>query len=308
MKKIFLTILINLLSTIAFSQAETDAEIQAKMDSVEKSFTYEYGTIHLKNDIGQVVIPEGFKYLNAEQAERVIVDFWGNPRSENLTLGLILPKSQGIMNENGYAFNIQYDAIGHVKDDDAGDINYEELLQEMQKDANEENKKREKEGYPAIKIMGWAAKPFYDKEKKILHWAKEIQFAGQESNILNYNIRILGRKGVLVLNAIATMPNFASVQKDIPQIAGIVQFSAGNTYKDFNPSVDQVATWTIGGLVAGKVLAKVGFFAMLLKFWKIIAVAVAGAFGLVWKKMRGAKEEPASKPVMQTETKTESEV
>jgi uncharacterized membrane-anchored protein len=60
---------------------------------------------------------------------------------------------------------------------------------------------------------------------------------------------------------------------------------------DYLPDVDDVATWTIGGLVAGKLLAKAGFFVLILKFWKIIAVAVAGFGGAIWKWFKGRKED-----------------
>jgi uncharacterized membrane-anchored protein len=36
-----------------------------------------------------------------------------------------------------------------------------------------------------------------------MYWAKEINFGGDSENTLNYNIRVLGRKGVLLLNFIA---------------------------------------------------------------------------------------------------------
>jgi hypothetical protein len=38
-----------------------------------------------------------------------------------------------------------------------------------------------------------------------LYWARELKFGEQPVNTLNYNIRVLGRKGVLVLNFIANM-------------------------------------------------------------------------------------------------------
>jgi uncharacterized membrane-anchored protein len=269
------------------SVAAMMAVVNAQMDSIEKSFTYQTGTIQLKGGIGTLQVPAGFKYLDAAQAERVLTDLWGNPKGNSLTLGLLLPDSTGVLNDNSYAFNIEYDEIGYVKDDDADDINYEELLAEMQKETNEVNAERTRMGYPAISLLGWASAPYYDKERKILHWAKEVKFGDAEVNTLNYNVRILGRKGVLVLNAIASMPQLDMVKKDLPRVMDIVKFSDGNQYKDFNPDIDNVAAWTIGGLVAGKVLAKVGFFALILKFWKIIAVAVAGFGGFLWKKIRG---------------------
>ncbi|MDZ4667164.1 MAG: DUF2167 domain-containing protein [bacterium] len=57
-----------------------------------------------------------------------------------------------------------------------------------------------------------------------------------------------------------------------------------------NQGFDNVAAITIGGLVAGKVLAKVGFFAIMLKFWKLLALAAAGLFGAFWKKITGKKD------------------
>ncbi|MFY9311444.1 MAG: DUF2167 domain-containing protein [Bacteroidia bacterium] len=288
MKKAFLVVITAFASTFGFSQ---DENYQLQIDSIEKSFTYEHGTVTLRNGIGNIEIPTGFKYLEPVQAEKVLVDLWGNPRSPDITLGLILPEHQGILSDSGYVFNVQYDEIGYVKDDDADEIDYDELLTQMQQETEEENQERVRQNYEPITIVGWAAKPFYDKDKKILHWAKEVKFGNNEINTLNYNIRVLGRKGVIVLNAIASMPHLPMVQKDINKVLTIVKFNEGLKYENFDSSIDEVAAWTIGGLVAGKVLAKVGFLALILKFWKLIALAVAGFFGAFWKKFKKKKEE-----------------
>lgn len=283
MKKIILGLFLTF-APFAYSQADNE---QAVIDSIEKSFTYKHGVIELENGIGKINIPNGFKYLDGKQAERVLVDLWGNPKSENLSMGLILPENEGVLSESGYVFNIQYDPIGYVKDDDADDIDYDELLTQMKEDAKTENEERKAQGFEPITIVGWAAKPFYDKDKKTLHWAKEIKFGSQPVNTLNYNIRILGRKGVLVLNAIATTKELPLVQKDINKVLAMVQFNDGHKYEDFDSSVDEVAAWTIGGLVAGKVLAKAGFFAILLKFGKLIVLGIVAAFGAFRKKIAG---------------------
>ncbi|WP_207426139.1 DUF2167 domain-containing protein [Pedobacter sp. SYSU D00535] len=289
MKKILLLFLAFLIhQTVLAQQEDTD---QKFVDSVEKSFKYQYGVIKLGNGIGSISVPKGFKYLEPVQAEKVLTDYWGNPKGENLTLGLLLREDQNILDAGGYVFNIQYDEIGYVKDDDADDIDYDELLKEIQEETKEENKEREKAGYEPVTIVGWAAKPFYDKDRKILHWAKEAKFGKATENTLNYNIRVLGRKGVLVLNAIASMGNLAQVQKDVPQVLNIVQFEEGFTYADFNPDLDEVATWTIGGLVAGKVLAKTGILVMLFKFWKFILIGLAAVAGPIWRRITGRKEE-----------------
>jgi uncharacterized membrane-anchored protein len=293
------------LLTIAFAMlmlvVQAQDSLKTQIDSIENSFSYEHGTIQLRNGIGKIVIPPGFKYLNAAQSEKVLVDYWGNPKEADMTMGMILPEDQSVMAESGYVFNVEYNEIGFVKDDDADDINYDDLLKDLQKETEEANAERLKEGYDAITFVGWAAKPFYDKDRKILHWARELKFgSNRKVNTLNYNVRILGRKGVLVLNAIATMQELAAVQRDVPKVLNIVQFSDGFRYKDFDSSIDNVAAWTIGGLVAGKILAKIGFFALFLKFWKLIALAVVAFFSTLWKKIRrkkdGKKEDGPTSP------------
>lgn len=243
-------------------------------------------------------MPEGFKYIDASQAERVLVELWGNPPSADATLGMILPENGSVLDDQSYAFNIQYDEMGYVKDDDADDIDYSDLLSEIQKETEEANAERTKQGYEPISIVGWASTPFYDKDRKILHWAKEVKFGNSEVNTLNYNVRVLGRKGVLILNAISSMPVLPLVKQDVPKVLDIVKFSDGYQYKDFDPSVDQVAAWTIGGLVAGKILAKVGFLAVIAKFGKLIVLGGIAFFAAMWKRLRRKKEQPT--PALET--------
>ncbi len=287
----FLTVIAIVTSAQKVDSTTDVLALVKKQDSIVKSLKYEHGVIKLKNNVAQITIPPGFKYLNAAQARTVLVELWGNPDDTEISQGLILPENSDVISDSTYVFNIQYDEIGFVKDDDADKINYDDLLKDMKEEAIEENKEREKQGFPSVNMVGWASPPYYDKNKKILHWAKNIKFGDSDVNTLNYNIRILGRKGVLVLNAISTMPYFELVKKDIPKIMNIVEFYDGNQYKDFDSSVDKVAAWTIGGLVAGKVLAKLGFLGLILKFGKVIALAVVAFFSTIGKRLFNKKED-----------------
>ncbi len=275
----------------AFGQDSTTL----KLEQLEKAFKFQHGPIKLANGIATINVPPGFKYLDSVQAEKVLTEIWGNPKSSTPSLGFILPEKQSVLT-GGYVFNIEYNAIGYVKDDDAADVKYDELLADMQEEALDGNTEREREGYPPITIVGWAAKPYYDANRHILHWAKEIKFGKDSLNTLNYNVRVLGRKGVLVLNAIATMDNIAAVKADIPHVLSIVNFSDGNKYTDFDSGIDEVAAWTIGGLVAGKVLAKVGFFALILKFWKLLALGFVTVGGAIRKFFTGRSKDKTPPP------------
>jgi len=323
MKKIFMLIVAVMMVAFAYSQKTeqvTTAEEAEELfdewsdnmdnwefycDSIESTLKYEHGTIELTNGVAKLVLPTGYKFLNAQQAQYVLSELWGNPEDESV-LGLILPEKQSIFGDNTYVYEVYYLETGYVKDDDADKIDYDDLLKDLKEETNAENKQRKELGYDPITLVNWAAKPYYDKNKKVLHWAKELKFGEQEINTLNYNIRFLGRKGVLVVNAIADMTDLPAVEQDIPIIIDVVHFNDGYAYKDFDISIDDVAPWTIGGLVAGKILAKAGFFALLLKFWKIIAVVFVGFFGAFWKKIRN-KSSKKNETIEKTKEKDDVE-
>lgn len=297
MKKLLTVVLLCFLSTAIFSQETeevfTEEQQKAyllKLDSINKSFKYEYGKISIENGLAEIDVPKGYKFLNAEQSKFVLSDLWGNPPSE--VLGLLFPKEISPIDDNfTYAVEVTYSNDGYIDDEDAKDLDYDDLLEEMQDDTNAANPERKKLGYPEMELVGWASKPYYDEIKKKLHWAKEINFEGDDVNTLNYNIRVLGRKGYLNLNAIGTIDVLPEFKNDVNEIIESVHFTEGNKYADFNPEFDEVAAYGIGGLIAGKLLAKAGFFALILKFWKIIAVAIIGAFSVFKKKIFGSKKE-----------------
>lgn len=54
-------------------------------------------------------------------------------------------------------------------------------------------------------------------------------------------MRILGRKGVLVLNLVATMPHVEEIEIAIATVLAMTNFNPGNRYSHFDPSIDKVA-------------------------------------------------------------------
>lgn len=71
---------------------------------------------------------------------------------------------------------------------------------------------------------------------------------------------------------------------DNAAIINSVMYDTGYKYSDFNPDTDHVAEWTIGGLIAGKVLTKASFGAVLAKSSRLIIVAIIAFFAAIRKK------------------------
>jgi uncharacterized membrane-anchored protein len=254
-----------------------------------ESLDYQQGKISLQGGFAELQVPDGFYYLNPEHAERVLTEAWGNPPDTEPPLGMIFPADLTPIHDGSWAVTVNWDPIGYVSDTDANEIDYSELLTEMQADTRTDSAWRLENGYEAIELLGWAAPPRYDAEHRRLHWAKELKFGTEEAHVLNYNMRILGRKGVLVMNFVAGMDALPEVKQALPDVLALASFTEGSRYSDFDASIDEVAAVGIGGLIAGKVMAKTGLLAAALiflkKFWFLGFIALAG----LWKVLTGRR-------------------
>jgi uncharacterized membrane-anchored protein len=189
---------------------------------------------------------------------------------------------------------------GYVKDDEAASINYDDLLGRIQKETRDANPERIKQGYKPIQMIGWAAPPHYDNRNHKLYWAEELQFGESRIHTLNYSIRVLGRSGVLILNAVATTSQLREIEQRMPEVLSIVEFNSGNRYTDFNSATDKVAKYGIAALILGGVAAKAGLFkailGLLLAANKFVVIAIAAVVGYVSKLFRRKNKSAVISP------------
>jgi uncharacterized membrane-anchored protein len=259
----------------------------------ERSLRYQTGDVRLGEGLATLRLGTDFHYLSPEDTERVLLA-WGNPPGSK-SLGMLLPSAMTPLQDDSWAVIVTYSEDGHVEDDDAADLDFSEVLQDMQKDTEEANAARVKDGYEAVHLVGWAEPPHYDATTHKLYWAKELDFGGPTRS-LNYDIRVLGRKGVLELSAVAAMDRLPAIKAAMPKVLNVVDFDQGSRYADFDPDLDQVAAYGIGALVAGKLVAKAGLLKVIIA--ALIAskkFVVAGAVGLgVLAKKLFSKRGPES--------------
>jgi uncharacterized membrane-anchored protein len=309
MRKLLFAALVCLtLGSASAAPADAAAAQQQAEQQPLASLKPQEGKIILPGGIATLDVPANFRYLNTGDTSRLL-EAWGNPPGAH-TLGMIVPAGVNPMAPESWGVVITYDKDGHVKDDDADGIDYGKLLKEMQEGLEESNAERKKQGYREMSLVGWAETPHYDKASHKLYWAKELQSEGAAHHGLNYNIRVLGREGVLVLNAVAGIEQLGQIRTEMQQVTSFTNFTAGNRYADFNGSTDKVAEYGIAALVAGGVAAKLGFFgklvALLLVFKKLIIIGVAAAGSAFWKFFRRApKAAPQAEPESESEREPE---
>ena len=289
-----LSFLLMTLSGMTAASAQSPVAPQVSPEQFEASLNYQTGKITLPGSLATLNLPANFRYLTPADTEKVLVQGWGNPPG-NTTLGMIVPADTSLVSEKGWGVIVTYEGDGHVPDNDADTIKYNDLLKDMQESTADANAERKKLGYAAMTLVGWAETPRYDKSSHKLYWAKELRTEGDTANGLNYNIRVLGREGVLVLNAVSSMSQIAEIKKEMKNVTAFTEFTPGNRYTDFDSATDKTAEYGLAALVAGGVASKLGLFgkllAMLLAFKKIIIIGLGvGGMALV-NFFRGRSKE-----------------
>lgn len=256
---------------------------------------------------GDVAVPQAsavlhlgkdYYYLPAAEARRVLVEGWGNPpETAEGVLGLVFPAGKTFLDDVWGAV-ITYEPTGYVTDKDAASTDYESLIKEMKEGTEAVNEERTRQGYPAQHLVGWAQAPTYDPRSHSLVWAKNVQFEGQTDNTLSYDVRLLGRKGVLSLNMITGMSKLAETKQAAAKFAGAAEFQPGSRYADYQAGTDKKADYGLAGLVAAgagvAVAKKVGLIGIILAFGKkflILILALVAGLG-AWARRKFGGGEP----------------
>jgi len=245
------------------------ANTDDSLHTAQQTLQYRYGVIPIANGIAQLTIPAGFKFLNAEQSKHIISEVWHQSPQPDLA-GMLFPESGDPLNKNSYAVIINYEPRGFVRDLDAGKIDYDKVLQNLQRDEEDDNAERKTMGYPSVHLVSWVQKPLYNKASNELYWAKEILVGNAGAHILSYNIRVLGRNGIITMSAEGPTDDLALMNSDMAKVQHIASFTNGNRYTDFDVHTDKVAAWTIGTLVTGKIVNNTRIFALHGKYLNLI--------------------------------------
>lgn len=284
-------VLLTALSLSAFLSAqEADQPPATAREALAKFHPIE-GTAKL-GTVAEAKLSAGWLFLEGQHGRSFLEAFGNHPGPE--TLGVAIPPDY--MESHAFAV-FSYADDGHVKDDE--DPDYGQLLTDMKESARAQSEERKKMGEGGVELLGWAEPPHYDKAQHKLYWAEKLRFEGNDGLTLNYNVRILGRTGHLVVNGVGDIEQLALVAEQNKHLLSVTEFVEGQRYENFDPAYDKVAAYGIGGLIAGKLAVKVGLFAKLAGLLKLgikpilIGLAVVGV-GLAKLLGRRKKEQPAA--------------
>jgi uncharacterized membrane-anchored protein len=268
--------------------AEPESAAEESTEDSGPQLNYRSGEVVLPNKVASLHLGTRYRYLDPGETEKLLVA-WGNQPGSD-TEGAIVPSDVDPFSDEGWAVIVTYDDDGHVDDSDAREIDYDDMLKDMKEGTESENADRKKEGYEAVHLVGWAENPHYDGANKKLYWAKELDFEGSESHTLNYDVRVLGREGVLSMNAVSGIGQLDQIRQGMRSLIDVAEFNEGYRYAEYNPKTDKLAEYGLGALIAGGVAAKLGLFgklfAFLVAFKKVLIAGAVAAFGIIAKLFR----------------------
>jgi uncharacterized membrane-anchored protein len=229
--------------------------------------------------VAQIEVPAGYIYIDGRTMRRLL-EAVGQPVSDGL-VGSLSPTNAD------WSVMFYYDPIGYVKDDDKDKLNADKLLEDYRTGTEQANKYRAKYGAAPIHVVGWELPPRYNEETHNLEWA--LRGASEGEEILNYDTRLLGRKGVMSVKLIVSPREYAATFPVFTNLIAGYKFNSGESYAEYRPG-DKIAKYGLGALVLGGATvgaAKLGLLAwlgvFLKKFWKFVVVLVV-AVAAVFKK------------------------
>ena len=214
----------------------------------------------------------------------------GEPTSGN-ELGLLRPTN------HSWSVIFEFDPKGYVKDDDKNSLDANKILSEIKAANAEANKERVRNGNAPLEVVGWEQPPKYDEATHNLEWC--IRGTSEDHAILNYNTRLLGRKGVMEVVLIVDPEKLPETMPAFRNVLANYSFQTGQTYAEYRPG-DKVAKYGLAALVVGGAAVgavKLGLFSWLflflkkgLKFVIIAFVAVVAAIKKFFAKIFGRRQ------------------
>ena len=95
-----------------------------------------------------------FRYLGKADARRVLEQYWGNPEDDSV-MGLLVPTADGLDSEHSWAVVLTWSPDGYVSDEDAAEIDYADLLEQMQDETRDSNEYLAEAGYPTVELVAY---------------------------------------------------------------------------------------------------------------------------------------------------------
>jgi uncharacterized membrane-anchored protein len=223
-------------------------------------------------DIAEINLIKGYLATNSE-GTRLAMEECQNPITGQ-EVGMVITE-----NESWFVV-FEFDPVGYIKDDEKDSLDADALLKSIRAGNDAGNEERKKRGWSTMTILGWEQKPKYNSTTHNLEWAIKVQDDKSKTVSINYNTRLLGRKGVMQVSLVVDPQEYGKALPKFQDLLTKFKYKKGNKYSEYVKG-DKLAKYGLAALIAGGATAVAAKTGLLRYLWKIIVVAgvaVAGFF------------------------------
>jgi uncharacterized membrane-anchored protein len=274
------------------TQEEIKERVQKRIDEIEKLGWTRQGSGNLGGK-AEIAIPKGYRFTGGDGTRKMMA-MYGNPPTRR-ELGMLATEGLGPW------IIFEYDESGYVKDDEKDKIDADEMLASLREGQKQGNEYRREHNLGELEILGWVVPPRYNEKTHNLEWGTRLKSLDNDGISINYNTRLLGRKGVMEVTLVCEPQEMEKMIAEQEKILAGFTYIEGERYAEFREG-DKVAKYGLTALIAGTgafAAAKMGLFAKLgvfiAKLGKGAILLVVGALaGLkkIFGKLFGARQQP----------------
>ncbi len=220
-------------------------------------------------DKAEIDVPDGYGFLGAEDTAKMMELMENIPNDNEY---LLAP------DDLSWFAVFEFNPVGYVEDNET--LDPDTLLASVKKGTAQSNVERRNRGWGTMSITGWRFQPRFDQDTKLLEWALDAKMDDTNSEVVNYNTRLLGRTGVMEVVLVAEPETLDSAVAEFKEAITDFSFASGEKYAEYREG-DRVAEFGLAALIVGgaaAVATKKGFWAVIAGFlaaaWKFLAVGV----------------------------------
>lgn len=178
-----------------------------------------------------------------------------------------------------------FDDVGYIEDAENEELDADEIYDGYRQGVKEQNKRLQAAGSTGYTLKGWKTKPHYEAATNTLEWCLIAEIDGQ--TIVNHEIRILGRKGVMSATIACSPEELDRIAlKETRQALEGFSFESGESYAEYQKG-DKIAKYGLAALVAGGSLALAAKSGLLGKLLKPIIAGVVIVGAVIAKFFKG---------------------
>ena len=186
--------------------------------------------------VAKIRIPEGYRFAGRDGVRRFL-ELTQNPVSGKELGVLVPPEEAGDM----WFVIFEFNSSATSKTTRRTTWTRKPSSSRSRQAPEQSNEERRKRGWATMDILGWHTQPRYDPVTNNLTWA--IRGSSEGDEVVNYSVRLLGRKGVMDVDLVLNPTQVAGTVPEFDELMTGFEFTSGNRYAEFMAG-DKVAANT----------------------------------------------------------------